>query len=155
MIFIRFCKKRIVKETIQFGFLKFPYSVQKLIHSQTFLFMQAFWTNLTSFHRMYLQALGGKCLWRNGCDATVVTQRLWRNGCDAVGWAVASDIRDHRFNSHCWNFFHLYESANCMEKTKMKKKGREWPFFKTKPSSSRCLKIISLKTWNWYFHNGF
>ena len=83
-------------------------------------------------------------LWRTGFDATVLTQQLWRNGCDAVGRAVASDIRDHRFNSHWWNFFHLYESANCMEKTKMKKKGWEWPFFKTKPSSSRCLKIMIL-----------
>ena len=57
------------------------------------------------------------------------------SGCGSVGRAVAFNTRGPRFDSsHRQNFIeHLFVNLfiiNCIEKTKINKRGREWPILK-------------------------
>ena len=61
-----------------------------------------------------------------------LTLRVVGSGCDSVGRAVASDDRGLQFESRHQQIFisdiNLF-TVNCIEKTKIKKRGREWPIF--------------------------
>ena len=48
----------------------------------------------------------------------------WGSGCGSVGGAVASKARDPLFES---SHRHILFTMNCIKKTKVKKRGREWP----------------------------
>ena len=57
----------------------------------------------------------------------------WTSGCGSVGRVVASDTRGLRFeSSHRQNFIHVF-TINCVEKTKIKKKGPGMAPFLKKP----------------------
>ena len=62
---------------------------------------------------------------------TVLNKLEQGSGCGSVGRAVASDPRSPRFESCPWQKFKLnIFTVNCIEKTKIKKKGREGPILK-------------------------
>ena len=49
------------------------------------------------------------------------------NGCGSVGIAVASVTRGPRFESSRWQTLYNLFTFNCIEKTKRKKRGWDWP----------------------------
>ena len=54
---------------------------------------------------------------------------FWGSRCGSVGVAVVADTKDPQFEySHRKTLYYLY-AVSCAEMTKMKKKGREWPFY--------------------------
>ena len=77
------------------------------------------------------------------------------SGCGSVGRAVTFNTRGLRFESShrqnlYWTFVCLF-TINCIEKTKINKRGREWPTFKRKSAAiSRKYVLIKLKTFQFY-----
>ena len=57
---------------------------------------------------------------------------LKSSGGGSVGKAVTSDTRRPQFESqHRQSFYWIMFTVNCIEKTKIRKRGREWPIFLT------------------------
>ena len=80
----------------------------------------------------------------------------WTSGCGSVGRVVASDTRGLRFeSSHRQNFIHVF-TINCVEKTKIKKKGPGMAPFLKKPKkqlNQKCSLKFQLSEWNVYVSN--
>ena len=113
------------------------------------------WLVVRCWHSCSSPVISNVFKWRGivlGSTVFISTKMQWKlgSGCGSVGWAVASNSKGPQFESSHLQTFILNIYCQLCEKTKIKKRGREWPTFIKKSTQNDKIRVNNKNMHNIY-----